>query len=334
MGDVIVTCVCGARMRASEYTIGMRVRCAKCGEPLDITEENTVPVEETDAPRPPSQPRRPGGKEGPKPGPSANAPAAAPAKGEGEGRGCKRCGRAFRGDWDQHVTSSFGVVCNICFNILKQEQALQQEDEEPPAGPVEPAGLDEYYHEPEDGRPPGAKKDLGAAEREQRTQSLVTAAGCATIIITIIMVAIYGGPPAPGETGGGPDTEELRAELPRQFRIGFLAVSFLFGYAGELAALFFCLRRAGAEPHGTVGRDLLALLAPAMAVHLMRLFLSLPNVFAATAIAHVSGLVLIKWLFGLSLGETLIYWIMRLLLGLLAYLLGVVVLYGFAAAVL
>ncbi|MCC6798205.1 MAG: hypothetical protein IT366_24040 [Candidatus Hydrogenedentes bacterium] len=103
-------------MTVSEYAAGMTAPCPKCGQPLTVSPENAKPIA-----REPKAPQV-------TPAASPSSPAQdihyTPLQTTSLNNNCARCGREFRGDWDRHQ-SAIGLVCNICKNLVQQNQDLQ-----------------------------------------------------------------------------------------------------------------------------------------------------------------------------------------------------------------
>lgn len=85
MGTRVVTCRCGQQMRVPEEALGKSGACVRCRNRIEITVYNTYPLldDEPVSPRPVDK------------------------------NHCVRCGRLFRGAWDQHKAVE-GLVCDIC----------------------------------------------------------------------------------------------------------------------------------------------------------------------------------------------------------------------------
>jgi hypothetical protein len=107
------TCECGHKQRISEYQLGMESSCPACKADVLFAESNTVPAEDVDA----------AGQSGP-----AGAATSGfeipqeeqPRHGHSDADHCSRCGRKFRGEWDQHESPQ-GPICNVCANLASQE---------------------------------------------------------------------------------------------------------------------------------------------------------------------------------------------------------------------
>lgn len=114
--DLLVSCKCGHQMTVSEYAAGMTAPCPKCGQPLTVSPENAKPIARESAPA----------ATRPTPAPPTSAPDIhyTPLQTSSLKNNCARCGREFRGDWDRHQ-SAIGLVCNICKNLVQQNQNLQ-----------------------------------------------------------------------------------------------------------------------------------------------------------------------------------------------------------------
>lgn len=81
-------CVCGKEALVPVQTLGEAVTCSACRSATMLTLKNSHPVA---------------------PAPDALKPVIAAAVTEN----CTRCGRKFRGPWDQHVRED-GTLCDIC----------------------------------------------------------------------------------------------------------------------------------------------------------------------------------------------------------------------------
>ncbi len=118
--DLLVTCKCGHQMTVSEYAAGMTAPCPKCGQPLTVSSENAKPITRDSV----STASRPAFAQGVRSSSVEPEIHYTPLQTSSLKNSCARCGREFRGDWDRHQ-SSMGLVCNICKNLVQQNQDLQ-----------------------------------------------------------------------------------------------------------------------------------------------------------------------------------------------------------------
>jgi len=147
MADRVVECACGQKMRLPERAVSGRGRCIRCGAIIRVGQDASR-VE--GAPLPTDVRHATidrlealwGDDEAPKPTPHATTPTDAMRRGTlpaadpmPEPR-CARCGRAFRGDWDQRPGEE-GTLCLIC---ARQSPEPTPWDAPPAGPPVPPPG--------------------------------------------------------------------------------------------------------------------------------------------------------------------------------------------------
>lgn len=120
MTDYVYECGCGQKTRISEYQIGMETSCPQCKADVKYTPSNVKELTPAIAPPPREKTALEAAHEE-NPNEALHAPLQPfdPNKPphEIDEDHCARCGREFRGEWDQHPTVT-GTLCNICSNMM------------------------------------------------------------------------------------------------------------------------------------------------------------------------------------------------------------------------
>lgn len=92
MDDLILSCPCGHRMKVNVFAVGMKGRCAKCGDDFVVQESNTAPMDAAQEEKENARQTE---------------------------EGCVRCGKPFRGEWDTLETPN-GKLCYRCSNLATE----------------------------------------------------------------------------------------------------------------------------------------------------------------------------------------------------------------------
>ncbi len=252
MKNLICTCECGHRFHVSDSAWGMESVCGMCGRPIQVTPDNTRPV---DVEIPPGESDR---------GSSADH--------------CARCGRPFRGDWDKN-SSAEGMICHICANqggrAQSEQPALNAEDgsphaavSEPTARPAPPAdsaleaaGAVLIDHDPDamdDEEPSLGKRFENFRETPAFRRGLWAAA--VSVMVLAVVAAFMKTPPPPddaaleavSESSGGlrifGPPEAWSSSEKAAVRVTTVVLETVFLFVPTVAALFLALAFVGRLP--------------------------------------------------------------------------------------
>ncbi|HIJ66367.1 MAG TPA: hypothetical protein HPP77_10500 [Candidatus Hydrogenedentes bacterium] len=293
MADVLLTCPCGYEMRLSEYAVGMTTTCPNCGAVLTVSEENVEPIDEA---RPVVLPED-------------NTEYEAVREPSLHGDRCSRCGKKFRGEWDQYRASS-GLVCHVCANLAG---GLAPElDEAAPLAPgpsVTPLASLAPPRGPEPERP--------FVERHERViKRLVLVAGLAVIAFALFYPLF-----APYIESKPADVEDARApaaELPYAATVLVYALTLTFRFGAEFAALYLILAWSKKLPDETFGKNVLAVGIVALGLWALGLWPMFVPVCIVSLTAGVLRLWIVWSVYDLGIGELVFYMVARGLVGLVA----------------
>lgn len=216
-------------MRVSEYAVGMTAKCPKCGQSLQLSEENATPIVERHyARQAPEAEVLPQVAERQERAPQATR--------------CVRCGRLFRGDWDRHQSDK-GILCLICADITgKRKQKAESDTRQVPHG-LSPA-------------------DDEAKEADPRIRLAVAIASGLVIVITLYYVLSGEGPVPPGVGVSIEDVPPPRVQIPAGV---VYTLNFFFRILSVFLALYFALRAVDSLPRDTLAVNTL-ILVPVAAV--------------------------------------------------------------------
>ncbi len=248
MADLVLECdSCGHEMRVNEFAVGAKGICTNCGVELRVSLANTRPL----------------GDERLEPMGSAVSNAEAPTEviGQVDGDHCARCGRAFRGEWDQYESAS-GIVCHICANRAEGPGDVQDAigEVKPVMATYSRTGLDM----PEPKLPPNPEF-VAARRREELFKRAVLFAALAMIILAIVatMFTDLESAPVPepddatiAATG---TADEAPPELPSWVPWAVRGVQFVVSFFGKVLVLFLMLSWAKKLPNDTFGANLIAI---------------------------------------------------------------------------
>lgn len=330
MGDVICACECGHQLRVSEFAVGASEQCPKCGAVLAITEHNTTPIE--DACVSPSAPER---RIENRPASTANRKDMT-AEEQTAPTQCNRCGRAFRGDWDQHQTA-IGLLCHICFNMAETQDRLRAlAAEETGAGGAEALSSLALDAQPEPGRPPENEADSDLRQRaewERRKQAAAAIAGVAIIVVTIFLV--FTTDPLPERSSTDP-TQALErateADYPAALAWFAFALRPLLRFAAFHIALYMALRFSSFFVTAGILQDQIPLIFKSFGVWLFWagigwFVLQFPLIGPALwLLCFVISLIMIYLIVDMNIGDILTFCVLWIMFSLLAPIIGTLVL--------
>ncbi len=303
MPDLILECdSCGHAMRVNEFAIGAKGTCTKCGVELRVSLANTRPIDDEKL-----EPMGP---------PLASSEAATEVLGQVDGDHCARCGRAFRGEWDQYESTN-GIVCHICANRAAGPGEVQEE-----VGEVKPV-MATYNREgldmPEPKLPPNPEF-IAIHRREEMFKRAVLFAALAMILLAIL-VTMFGDlstEPIPEPDGSTVTTagtpEEAPATLPRWVLVSVYAIQFAVSFLGKVLVLFLMLSWANKLPNDTFGANLIAISVVGFGLAvldiLIMLLASIPLIGMVWALlGPILMLYIIYSLYNLTFAELLLFFV-------------------------
>ena len=303
MADLVLECdSCGHAMRVSEFAVGAKGVCTNCGVELRVSLANTRPL----------------GDERLAPMGSAVSNAEAPTEviGQVDGDHCARCGRAFRGEWDQYESAN-GIVCHICANRAEGPGDVQDEvgEVKPVMATYSRTGLDM----PEPKRPPNPEF-VAARRREELFKRAVLFAALAMIVLAIAVTMFTDFENAPVPVSDDTTvtttetTDEVPPELPGWVPWAVRGVQFFVSFFGKVLILFLMLSWAGKLPNDTFGANLIAIsivgLGLAVLDVVIMLLAGLPIIGIVWAIlGPILMLYIIYSLYGLTFAELLLFFV-------------------------
>jgi len=177
----------------SEFALGMKRRCAQCGETFEVTEENTVALE---------MPQR-----------GSYKPFAAKSTDDLKGvegpQRCARCGKPFRGDWDRY-SSPAGLVCHICANLAGAEPDRPTPVVPPP---VRTPTLKAQEERPEPQIGEGTLLDQFGEFRQTQTFRIGLYVAAFSVIVVAIFYSFFYTFPEPGASTGDQRTTEEQTKV-------------------------------------------------------------------------------------------------------------------------
>jgi len=248
MTDLALECdSCGHRMRVTEYAIGAMGSCTNCGIELKVSMANTRPMGDERLDPMGSQ--------------VVISEATTEILGQVDGDHCARCGRAFRGDWDQYESAQ-GMVCHICANRAEGPGEVQDAIGE--VKPVMAAYSRDGLDMPEPERPVNPEF-VQARNRDQVFQRAVLFAALAMIVLAIFVTifADLDTQPIPDlnevATSTEESTEKEPAKLPGWVPWAIYGIQLLVSFSGKVLVLFLMLTWANKLPNDTFGANLIAL---------------------------------------------------------------------------
>ncbi len=248
MPDLVLECdSCGHTMRVNEFAIGAKGSCTNCGAELRVALANTRPNDDERL-----EPMGP---------PVTSAEAATEVLSQVDGDHCARCGREFRGEWDQYESAN-GMVCHICANRAEGPGAVQDEVGE--VKPVMAAYSREGLDMPEPKLPPNPEF-IAARRREELFKRAVLFAALAMIVLAIfatIFADLDSQPiPEPEATAEvtGEAGEEAPAKLPAWVPWVVYSIQFVVSFAGKVLILFLMLSWANKLPNDTFAANFIAI---------------------------------------------------------------------------
>jgi hypothetical protein len=301
-------------MRVNEFAVGARGTCRNCGASLKVSLANTRPHRDEQL----------------EPMASAVSGPEAPTvmAGQADGDHCARCGREFRGEWDQYESTA-GMICHVCANRATASGEVQEE-----VGEVKPVhatynrdGLD--MPEPE---PPVNEEFIRKRQREELFQRAVLFAALAMIVLAIIATMVTDiSPPEPvedetvaGTVASGEEAEPESPQLPGWAVYVVYLMLFGFSVLTNLITLFLVLGWAEKLPNDTFPANLIALGVVAIGLTILDLLIdfvsSLPMIgFVWVFLGLILKLYIIYSLYNLTLAEVFAYFLAIILAGALVF---------------
>ncbi len=286
MGERIVKCECGQRMRVPESALGKRGKCAACGQGLFVDLDNSWPLEA-----------------------DLGAPSPFDAEEEEDSlqvglppeERCSRCGRTIQGDWDRHEMAQ-GVNCHICANQAAEHVPQAKRAAHP--APLEPRVPSSAHqpHEEHSGRP------VRAFLASKKGQALVFAGISATLMAAVLLLPVEEYAARLFAAGESLET----GEVDTKWWGVILAVRYALQFLRVFTALYLCLAVVNALPNETWGKNLIAVGAVAILLFLSS-FMAI-NFFIGFIIT-VGQVIFIWHLYQLGFGGVCLYLILGPLLG-------------------
>lgn len=271
---------CGAETDAPGSAYGQSVECHACGDDVPVTDATIIRKQEADPDRRGLRIEQPGDSGRPgvssaveqafggddddedvahptfaNPEPPRHSPmrehdpiAAGPEK-------CVRCGRPFRGDWDEFETAE-GTICYVCSNLAVEgipERVRKDQEAAQPAVARTPAS-DRLIEKEAPPRPP-EQTFLGYDTSSPEFRRWLIGAAIATIAIAwLIMITGWGAPETPrGPSASAPSAEDIPVELGIAWSIVFR----LARYAVLGLTIYLVLWWRNGLPHETVVRNVM-----------------------------------------------------------------------------
>lgn len=329
MADLVLKCdACGHEMRVNEFAIGAKGSCAQCGAKLVVSMANTRPLEDETLQ---VMPTGLGGHE--------QETRALPIV---DGKHCARCGRAFRGDWDQYE-SKLGVICHICANLVQGADKQQETIGE--VKPVTAAFNREGIDMPDMPLPPPRPEIAAAKKREAILQRAALFAALGMVVFAILLTVFVDFdtevPPADEATEStasqGKDSED--PSLPPWAYFAVKGIGFGLSFLAKLLTLYFLLSWAKKLPNDNIPANVIALSVVALGLAVLDLVVGfaaqIPIVGCVWPILGLAITLYIVWsLYNLSISELLLYFVASLLAFLTVRIIELTVLGAFAQLVL
>lgn len=233
-------------MKVPDTALHTKGVCNACGEVLLVTEENTAPLDEP---------------------PKVDDPWLKGAD------NCAKCGRPFRGDWDQHETSE-GMLCNICANLATgapppKTAGPKRAPKPSPESEGEFIGIRKLEDEEEEvvtvrrardenERKPYSIFGYGFDPDSPRFQKGLFIAAALVIAVTVFFVLTTDTAPAPEPAIT--ETGEPAAEPPSGALLGALRIwGVITTFLGYFLTLYILLRVTEKLPHGELTRDFITI---------------------------------------------------------------------------
>ncbi|MBI4557695.1 MAG: hypothetical protein HY706_08935 [Candidatus Hydrogenedentes bacterium] len=233
----------------------MTGKCARCGQPLQVTEANTTPVTVSHGVTPAAES-------------TAESEIPQPTRNPNQ---CARCGRAFRGTWDRHQIEN-GVLCHVCANLTGATD-VRPFDQSPAPAPNEAEVTELSWHD-ESRSGLGGIYDRLTDFMHEHARTALLIAGCSVILITLFFV--FASPDyislEEESIAGDQDVAEQDLQDERLMTINRLSLwivlptRLLFGIASAVTILYLVLSWSNKLPNETFGKNLLGLSLVAMAV--------------------------------------------------------------------
>lgn len=303
MTDLVLECdSCGHLMRVSEFAVGAIGTCTSCGVELKVSLANTRPL----------------GDERLEPMGSRVSTPEAPTEivGQLDGNHCARCGREFRGEWDQYESAS-GMVCHICANRAEGPGEVAEE-----IGEVKPV-LAQYSRQgldmPEPKLPVNPEFEQ-ARNREELFKRALLVAALAMIVLAIFATIFtdFDAQPIPEPTDQAAATEETAKEetpkLPGWVGWAVYAIQFVVSFIAKVLVLFLMLSWVNKLPNDTFGANLIALSVVGFGLAVLDIVIMLLASIPIIGIfwfllGPIVMLYIIYSLYNLTLAELLLYFV-------------------------
>lgn len=261
MVDIRVRCQCGNEMVMSEFAVGMRTTCPKCGKPLNVSWKNSRPLDSEETPTAVQVPEEVAkgdatlfedGQRSEKPRLGKN--------------NCDRCGRAFRGEWDRHETSQ-GVLCNICVNLVQQVDPTN-----PSSGYVAP--IDTLRLEQNVDPIPAPTIETGEDDRtwleknwptDEMMHKVALYSGV-TVVVIAVLVFLFSGFGAPTPSPGTTVESGTTQTISQPTGVAYFVVRGITSFLGAYIGLYIFLAWGNRLPNETLTLNLIALVPVALGV--------------------------------------------------------------------
>jgi len=262
--DIRVSCPCGNEMVMSEFAVGMRTTCPSCGHPLNVSWQNSRPLD-SDEPTV----AVPVSEVAAKSDASLFAqeqPAEKPRLGKNH---CDRCGRPFRGEWDRHEANE-GALCNICVNLVRQvdpndassgfvapiDTLRIERDDEPVPAPVAPTEDQRSWFERN-------------WPTEGTMQKIALYGGLAVVVLAALVFVTSGFDVPEMDTVGKVVADGSTETVPEPAGIAFYVISMITGYFGVYLGMYIFLSWGNRLPNETLIPNLIAVAPVALLASLL-----------------------------------------------------------------
>jgi hypothetical protein len=302
MYEIMLMCGCGGTTRIPLGAMGQFLACKSCGAKLHVTRDNTRPltqaelgvrpVEDATQERPESTSAAPRSEvpefapppghaadeasevnlfldhDQPAPAPTRAAPAAAeparPAPAKAPLAVCARCGKPFRGDWDQ-VDTLFGVLCHICAHRAEYiEASAVPASSTPPPGPL----LREISRQSSwSSADQQQQATLTDEDRRRRRFEMIVLAVIAAVVIGAVLLWPESNTPEKVQ-----NPREISSDNVVKLGYSIMAIQAILGVLRNTLLLFVVLGAAKKLPNETFGKNLVALLLVGAVLSVARVF--------------------------------------------------------------
>ncbi len=261
--DIRVSCPCGNEMVMSEFAVGMRTTCPKCGKPLNVNWKNSRPLDSEEAPM-----AVPVSEEAAKGDASLFDEGAQPEEPRLGKNQCERCGREFRGEWDRHETLQ-GVLCNICVNLVQQTDPTN-----PSSGYVAP--IDTLRLEQNADPIPAPTIETSEDDRswleknwpsDETMHKVALYSGVAVVVLAALVFLFSGfGAPEPSPSSGTAVENGTAPTISHTTGVAYFIIQGITSFVGAYIGLYIFLAWANRLPNETLTFNLIALTPVALGI--------------------------------------------------------------------